>query len=150
MHWSIRLILPDHSLLLAVPEIQPYLTGYDAELLGHQWRAADPEMDVLQRRIAALVEEGGDFAGVRRMISGKTTAPYRTDPLRTSSRRLNAPDLSTSGIWRRGILPHELPGDCRVGDDHHLRMPCAELRNRLEPVHRPATRRVLAWTYELA
>jgi hypothetical protein len=78
VHWSIRLLLPEGSLLLDVPEIQPYLTGYDAELLGTQWRSADPAMDELQRAIARLVEDGGDFADVRRLISGKDTAPWTT------------------------------------------------------------------------
>jgi hypothetical protein len=78
VHWSIRLLLPAGSLLLDVPEIQPYLTGYDAELLGTQWRSADPAMDELQRAIARLVEDGGDFADVRRLISGKDTPPWTT------------------------------------------------------------------------
>jgi hypothetical protein len=78
VHWTIRLLLPDGSLLLDVPEIQPYLTGYDAELLGHQWRAADPAMDDLQRVLAARVEDGADFAEIRRLISGKETAPWTT------------------------------------------------------------------------
>jgi hypothetical protein len=78
VHWSIRLLLPDGSLLLDVPEIQPHLTGYDAALLGTQWRSADPAMDELQRAIAALVEDGADFADVRRLISGRDTAPWTT------------------------------------------------------------------------
>lgn len=78
VHWSIRLLLPDGSLLLDVPDIQPYLTGYDAELLGTQWRSADPAMDDLQLEIAALVEDGGDFAAVRLLISGKPTPPWTT------------------------------------------------------------------------
>jgi hypothetical protein len=78
VHWSIRLLLPEGSLLRDVPEIQPYLTGYDADLLGTQWRSADPTMDDLQRALAALVEDGGDFADVRRMISGKATPQWTT------------------------------------------------------------------------
>lgn len=78
VHWSIRLLLPDDSLLLGVPEIQAHLTSYDPELLGTQWRSADPAMDVLQQEIAALVEGGGDFADVRRLISGIPTAPWTT------------------------------------------------------------------------
>jgi hypothetical protein len=78
VHWSIRLLLPPGSLLLDVAEIQPFLTGYDAELLGTQWRAADPAMDDLQRQIASLVEAGGDFADVRGLISGETTDPWTT------------------------------------------------------------------------
>ena len=78
VHWSIRLLLPEGSLLLDVPEIQPYLTGYDPELLGTQWQAADPAMDALHAQIAALVEDGGDFSDVRRLLSGKPTAPWTT------------------------------------------------------------------------
>ena len=78
VHWSIRLLLPAGSLLLDVPEIQPFLGDHDAELLGTQWRSADPAMDLLQQHIAALVERGGDFADVRRLISGKATAPWTT------------------------------------------------------------------------
>lgn len=78
VHWGIRLLLPEGSLLLDVPEIQPYLAGFDRDMLGTQWRSADPNMDVLQRDVAAVVEDGGDFADVRRMISGRPTAPWTT------------------------------------------------------------------------
>jgi hypothetical protein len=64
VHWSIRLLLPPGSLLLDVPEIQPFLRDFDAGLLGTQWVAADQAMDALQRDVAALVEDGGDFADV--------------------------------------------------------------------------------------
>lgn len=68
VHWSIRLLLPDGSLLLAHPDVQPFLTGYDDVLLGHQWRAADPAMDALQRQIAEAVEAGGELADVCRIL----------------------------------------------------------------------------------
>ncbi|MGI8756456.1 MAG: CUAEP/CCAEP-tail radical SAM (seleno)protein [Acidimicrobiales bacterium] len=56
VHWTIRLLIPDHSLLLTQPEMRTYLDGYDAELLGWRWHAADPNIDVLQRDLALLVE----------------------------------------------------------------------------------------------
>ncbi len=55
---TIRLLLPEGSLLLDLPEIVPYLGDYDPELLSYRWRAAHPEMDLLQARLAALVEQG--------------------------------------------------------------------------------------------
>ena len=64
VHWSIRLLVPDRSLLLDEPLLQTHLTGFDAELLGHQWRSADPAIDDLQREIAMIVEASGDFADV--------------------------------------------------------------------------------------
>jgi hypothetical protein len=53
---SIRLLLPEGSLLLEREDIQPHLRGYDAAALSHRWRAADPAVDDLQARLAALVE----------------------------------------------------------------------------------------------
>jgi hypothetical protein len=76
VHWSIRLLLPPRSLLLDVAEIQPHLTGYDADLLGTQWRSADPAMDDLQRQVAALVEDGGDFAAVCEAIGAPEPRPW--------------------------------------------------------------------------
>ena len=76
VHWSIRLLLPPGSLLLDVPEIQPYLEGFDAELLGTQWHSADEAMDGLQRDIAACVEDGGDFADVCALIGAPVPSPW--------------------------------------------------------------------------
>lgn len=55
---TIRLLLPEGSLLLELPEIIPYLGDYDPAVLSYRWRAAHPEMDLLQARLATLVEEG--------------------------------------------------------------------------------------------
>jgi hypothetical protein len=76
VHWSIRLLLPDGSLLLDVPELQPFLIGYDREVLGHAWRSADPAMDRLQREVAAVVEDGGDFAAVCAVIGAPAPSPW--------------------------------------------------------------------------
>jgi len=57
---SIRLLLPEGSLLLGLPESAPFLTGYDADLLTYTWRAADPAADRLQTELAVLAEEGID------------------------------------------------------------------------------------------
>jgi radical SAM superfamily enzyme YgiQ (UPF0313 family) len=58
VHWAIRLLLPDGSLLLTRPELAPYLDGYDPDRLGWQWHAADPRIDELQRDLARLIEDG--------------------------------------------------------------------------------------------
>ena len=57
---SIRLLLPTGSLLLDVPELQPYLEGYDAERLSWTWRAADAAVDALAERLAAMAEHAAD------------------------------------------------------------------------------------------
>jgi radical SAM superfamily enzyme YgiQ (UPF0313 family) len=56
VQYTIRLLLPEGSLLLEHPDMQPHLGEYDAERLSWTWNAADPLMDELQARLAALVE----------------------------------------------------------------------------------------------
>jgi radical SAM superfamily enzyme YgiQ (UPF0313 family) len=57
VHWTIRLLLPQGSLLLDRPELAPYLGAYDAAQLGYRWAAAAPEVDALHARLARLVED---------------------------------------------------------------------------------------------
>jgi hypothetical protein len=52
---SIRLLVPEGSLLLGDPELRP--GPYDAASLGYPWRHDDPRMDLLQREVARRVEE---------------------------------------------------------------------------------------------
>jgi hypothetical protein len=56
VQYTIRLLLPEGSLLLDHPDMRPHLGAYDAERLSWTWTAADPDMDELQARLAALVE----------------------------------------------------------------------------------------------
>jgi hypothetical protein len=62
VHWTIRLLLPEGSLLLGHPDLAPHLGPYDVEALGYTWTAADPRVDALQAELAALVEDH-DAAG---------------------------------------------------------------------------------------
>ncbi len=55
---TVRLLVPAGSLLLEIPDLLPYLNGYDEEMLGWQWHAADPRMDALQARLAGMLEQG--------------------------------------------------------------------------------------------
>jgi radical SAM superfamily enzyme YgiQ (UPF0313 family) len=57
VQYTIRLLLPEGSLLLDHPDMAPHPGDYDAERLSFRWTAADPEMDELQARLAALVEQ---------------------------------------------------------------------------------------------
>jgi radical SAM superfamily enzyme YgiQ (UPF0313 family) len=56
VQYTIRLLLPEGSLLLDHPDMRPHLGAYDAERLSWTWTAADPAVDELQARLAALVE----------------------------------------------------------------------------------------------
>jgi hypothetical protein len=53
---TIRLLIPDGSLVLDIPGIDRVLRGYHPDELGHRWVSADPELDRLQRRLAELVD----------------------------------------------------------------------------------------------
>jgi hypothetical protein len=56
VQYTIRLLLPEGSLLLDHPDMGPHLGAYDAERLSWSWTAANPQVDELQARLAALVE----------------------------------------------------------------------------------------------
>src|SRR5215212_2429086 len=55
VQYTIRLLLPEGSLLLERPDMRPHLGGYDAERLSYRWTPIDPDTDRLQARLAALV-----------------------------------------------------------------------------------------------
>lgn len=60
IQYTIRLLLPDGSLLLDEPGLAALLTGRDASGLGFGWRSPDPFLDELQPRVAARVEAATD------------------------------------------------------------------------------------------
>lgn len=93
VQYTIRLLLPTGSLLLDVPEIQPYLDGYDDEGLSWRWHAADPAVDALQRRLAAIAEEAATADAPTR----ETFVRMRTEVLEAAGDP--APDVSA----RRGV-----------------------------------------------
>jgi radical SAM superfamily enzyme YgiQ (UPF0313 family) len=55
---TLRLLIPPGSLLLANETLRPHLGPLDRRALTYPWKHPDPEMDRLQERTAALVEEG--------------------------------------------------------------------------------------------
>jgi radical SAM superfamily enzyme YgiQ (UPF0313 family) len=56
VQYTVRLLLPEKSLLLDRPEMTPHLGPYDAARLGWTWSHPDGEVDQLQQDLAALVE----------------------------------------------------------------------------------------------
>lgn len=57
VQYTIRLLLPEGSLLLGHPDLAPHLGPYDTERSTYTWESSEPAMDVLQRELAAIVEE---------------------------------------------------------------------------------------------
>ncbi|MFL5828036.1 MAG: CUAEP/CCAEP-tail radical SAM (seleno)protein [Thermoleophilaceae bacterium] len=66
VQWSIRLLIPEGSLVLDHDDFD--LGPYDAEALSFEWSAPDPRVDALQRELAAMVETGADFGAIRRVV----------------------------------------------------------------------------------
>jgi radical SAM superfamily enzyme YgiQ (UPF0313 family) len=58
VQYSLRLLLPEGSLLLEAPDpvLREALGPYDRERLTYTWRSPDPMVDLLQARLAELVE----------------------------------------------------------------------------------------------
>jgi pyruvate-formate lyase-activating enzyme len=57
VQYTVRLLLPKGSLLLAHPDLAASIGAWDDERSSFTWTAADPAVDELQLRLAALVEE---------------------------------------------------------------------------------------------
>jgi hypothetical protein len=56
VQYGIRLLLPPGSPLLALPDTQPHLRGFDEEKFTFLWEHPDPAMDRLQSAVAACAE----------------------------------------------------------------------------------------------
>jgi radical SAM superfamily enzyme YgiQ (UPF0313 family) len=60
VQYTIRLLIPEGSLLLDDPSLARFLGPYDPERLTYPWTAADERVDELQAELARLVEERTD------------------------------------------------------------------------------------------
>ena len=72
VQYTIRLLLPEGSLLLSAPEVSPRLHHYDAARLSWVWTAGEAGLDDLQAELAALVEAAG--TGPAALRAGDTFA----------------------------------------------------------------------------
>jgi hypothetical protein len=95
---AIRLLIPEGSLLLELPEVRGLIGLFDAKALSYPWRNADPSMDTLCLSIQQLIKreekrrtprteifrqiwnlaESGEFPDVPR--AARATIPYLTEP----------------------------------------------------------------------
>ena len=110
VQYGIRLLLPPGSLLLEDPDpvLEQALRGYDPEALGWTWSSADPRLDELQQRLAALAEEASledepaeaTYAQVRRVafesLGRRDPGPPEPD---ARSRAMPGPRPRLSESW---------------------------------------------------
>lgn len=57
VQYAIRLLIPDGSRLLELPDTHRYLRGFDQDALCHRWSHPDPQIDDLQQHLFRLVTE---------------------------------------------------------------------------------------------
>jgi hypothetical protein len=65
VQYTVRLLVPEGSLLLGRPAMTPHLGPFDLARLGWTWLHPDPVVDQLQQELAALVEEHVEQAAVQ-------------------------------------------------------------------------------------
>jgi radical SAM superfamily enzyme YgiQ (UPF0313 family) len=86
VQYSIRLLVPEGSLLLERADLREHLGPYETERLSYPWRSADPAADRLQGRLSALVQQSAaaqeapslTFARIRaavREATGESNVP---------------------------------------------------------------------------
>jgi len=89
VQYTVRLLVPEGSLLLGRPEMTPHLGPYDPVRLGWTWSHPDPAVDQLHQELAALVEERVEqpaattFGEIDTLIRAKATT-VRSAPRRGS------------------------------------------------------------------
>ena len=61
VQYAMRLLVPEGSLLLEVPEMQAHLGPFDAAKLSYNWHHPDPAMDALFENVRDMVAAGGSL-----------------------------------------------------------------------------------------
>jgi radical SAM superfamily enzyme YgiQ (UPF0313 family) len=88
VQYTIRLLVPEGSLLLEREDLREHLGPYEPERLSYPWRSADPAADRLQARLSALVQQsaaaqettGLTFARIRAAVREATGEPNVPEP----------------------------------------------------------------------
>jgi hypothetical protein len=55
IQYAIRLLIPQGSRMLELPDVRALVAGFNPASLAHTWRHPDPRVDALQRELEALV-----------------------------------------------------------------------------------------------
>ena len=92
VQYTVRLLLPEGSLLLGSEAVSARLGPYDQDRLGWTWSHPDPGLDALQQELALLVErrvdqDGADTFGEIEALVRARSSPFRPGPLPGSASR---------------------------------------------------------------
>jgi radical SAM superfamily enzyme YgiQ (UPF0313 family) len=77
VQYTIRLLVPEGSLLLRRDDLREHLGPYQAERLSYSWRPADRAADRLQGRLSALVEQSAAAQEPSRLTFARIRAAVR-------------------------------------------------------------------------
>jgi len=85
VQYTVRLLVPEGSLLVGQPCLAAHLGSYDATRLGWTWSHPDPAIDELQLELAALVEARVDQPAASTFVEiaeriGARAAPRKQHP----------------------------------------------------------------------
>ena len=98
VQYTIRLLVPEGSLLLTRDDLREHLGAYQAERLSYLWRSADPAADRLQGRLSALVEQSAAAHETAGLAFARIRAAVREAAGDTDSHEPEAIDIgSTEG-----------------------------------------------------
>ena len=100
IQYAIRLLIPEGSLLLGLPDMQACLRPFDAAALMHPWVHPDPRVDALQREIQAQVGRG--------MTADRASVFGQIQPLAAEMAGIDVPPQAarTGAGHRRAPVPY--------------------------------------------
>jgi hypothetical protein len=75
VQYSVRLLLPEGSLLLDHPDLTPFVGPWDAERSTYTWSSPDPTIDAVQQQLAAIVDSSEDVLELYRQVREAAGAP---------------------------------------------------------------------------
>lgn len=96
VQYTIRLLLPEGSLLLDHPDLMPHLGSWDAARMSWSWRAADPSIDELHHELSELVEALTAAGEDDLAIYARVRAAAGADPVDLSRVTTGRPRLTES------------------------------------------------------
>jgi len=122
VQYTVRLLVPEGSLLLGLPAMTPHLGPYDQDRLGWTWWHPDPAVDQLQEELVALVERrveqcvADTFGAIDALIRARARASRAAPPPGAISRgpvgeraRLTEPWFCCSEPTQAQLAPLVLP-----------------------------------------
>jgi radical SAM superfamily enzyme YgiQ (UPF0313 family) len=77
IQYAIRLLIPESSRLLELPDVRRLVQDFDEQALCYRWSHPDPRVDALQGKVMKVVQRAGAKRESRRAIFGQVLALAR-------------------------------------------------------------------------